>query len=90
VRHPSPPPLAADLPYLPKGPRRQLRRNPSNEIALVDMETPPSAEPDLKAVRIGISAELRTLHADLLREEVPDRIAALLKQLDQQKDTDSA
>jgi len=54
------------------------------------METPPDAGADLKALRTGIGAELRTLHADLLREGVPDRIAELLKQLDQLKDTDSA
>ena len=45
---------------------------------------------DLKAVRTGVGAALRTLHSDVLREEVPDRIAELLRQLDQQKDTDSA
>ena len=38
---------------------------------------------DFKAVRTGIAAELRALHFDVLREEVPDRIAELLKQLDQ-------
>ena len=38
---------------------------------------------DLKAVRTGIGAALRTLHCDVLREEVPDRIAELLRQLDQ-------
>jgi Anti-sigma factor NepR len=49
--------------------------------------TQPNA--DLKAVRTGIGAELRTLHSDVLREEVPDGTAELLKQLDQQKDADS-
>ena len=34
-------------------------------------------------VRTGIGAELRALHSDVLREEVPDRMAELLKQLDQ-------
>jgi hypothetical protein len=38
---------------------------------------------DLMAVRAGIVAALRTLHSDVLREEVPDRIAELLRQLDQ-------
>ena len=33
-------------------------------------------------VRTGIGAELRALHSDVLRE-VPDRMAELLKQLDQ-------
>ena len=41
---------------------------------------------DLKAVRTGIGAELRTLHSDVLREEVPDRMAELLKQLDQPRE----
>lgn len=61
-----------------------------NEIALVGMETPA----DLKAVRTGIGAGLRALYSDMLREELADRIAELLrqldqrlKQLDQQKDT---
>jgi hypothetical protein len=40
----------------------------------------------LKAVRTGIGAALRTLHSEVLHEEVPDRIAELLRQLDQQKD----
>jgi hypothetical protein len=37
---------------------------------------------DFKAVRAGIGAELRVLHSCMLRE-VPDRMAELLKQLDQ-------
>jgi hypothetical protein len=41
------------------------------------------ANADLKTVRTGIGAELRTLHSDVLHEEVPDRMAELLKQLDQ-------
>jgi hypothetical protein len=52
--------------------------------------TRPNTGFDLKAVRTGIGAALRTLHSDVLREEVPDRIAELLRQLDQQKDADSA
>ena len=68
---------------------------PTNGRSSVDMKTPPDAGADLKAVRTGIGAALRTLHSDVLREEVPDRIAALLRQieqqlrrLDQQKDAD--
>jgi Anti-sigma factor NepR len=49
--------------------------------------TRPNAGFDLKAVRTGIGAALRTLHSDVLREAVPDRIAELLRQLDQQEDT---
>jgi len=44
------------------------------------------AESDLKAVRAGIGAAIRTIHSDVLREEIPDRIAALLSQLDEPKD----
>jgi hypothetical protein len=44
----------------------------------------------LKAVRTGIGAELRTLHSDVLRAEVSDRMAELLKRLDQQKGADKA
>jgi Anti-sigma factor NepR len=40
---------------------------------------------DLKAVRTGLGAALRTLHSNVLREEVPDRMGELLRQLDQQK-----
>lgn len=47
------------------------------------------APADLKAVRTGIGAELRTLHFGVLRKEIPDKIAELLRQLDQQKDADS-
>jgi Anti-sigma factor NepR len=61
-----------------------------NETALAGIETPV----DLKAVRTGIGAALRALYSDILREELADRIAQLLqqldqrlKQLDQQKDT---
>jgi hypothetical protein len=39
---------------------------------------------DLNAVRAGIGAELRRLHSDVLREEIPERMAGLIKQLDQQ------
>jgi hypothetical protein len=39
---------------------------------------------DLEAARGGVGTALRAIHSDLLREEVPDRIAELLKQLDEQ------
>ena len=45
----------------------------------------PDAGVDLEPVRTGIGTALRTIHSDVLREEVPDRIAELLKQFDQQK-----
>ena len=41
----------------------------------------------MKAVRTGIGAAIRTIHSDVLREEVPDKIAELLRQLDQDADT---
>ena len=69
-------------------------RNPANEMALVSMERDLSPA-DLRAVRTGIGAALRTLYSDILREKIPDRIAELLGQLDQQlsqldqKDRDS-
>jgi Anti-sigma factor NepR len=58
-------------------------RNPANEMALVGMECDLSPA-DLRAMRRGIGAELRTLCSDVLREKIPDRIAQLLGQLDQQ------
>jgi hypothetical protein len=57
--------------------------NPTNEMALVGMERDLSPA-DLRAVRRGIGAALRTLYSNELREEIPDRIAELLRQLDQQ------
>jgi hypothetical protein len=36
-------------------------------------------------VRAGIGTALRMIHSGVLREEVPDRITELLKQLDQQE-----
>jgi hypothetical protein len=39
----------------------------------------------LGAVRAGIGTALRMIHSGVLREEVPDRITELLKQLDQQE-----
>jgi hypothetical protein len=63
-------------------------RNPANEIPLVGMEWDLSH--DLTAVRRGIGAELRTLYSDALREKIPDRIAELLGQLDQQKADDKS
>ena len=70
-------------------------RNPANEMALVGMECDLSPA-DLRAMRRGIGAELRTLYSDVLRDEILDRMAELLlqldqqlRQLDQQKDADS-
>jgi len=69
-------------------------RNEANEMALVGIDRDPGPT-DLKAVRTGIGQALRTHYFDVLREEVPDRIAELLMQLDQhltqldQEDRDS-
>jgi hypothetical protein len=43
----------------------------------------PDANVDSIAVRAGIGTALRTIHSGVLREDLPDRIAELLKQLDQ-------
>jgi hypothetical protein len=51
--------------------------------------TRPNAGFDSKAVRTGIGAALRTLHSDVLREEVPDMTAELLTQIDRQKEAAS-
>jgi hypothetical protein len=45
----------------------------------------PKAGSDVKAVRTGVGAALRTLYSDVLREKVSDRMAEFLKQLDRQK-----
>ena len=70
--------------------RTVARFNVRHFRRLLERETVEVAPTDLKAVRDGIGAALRTLHSDVLRGELPDRIAELLRQLDQQKDTDSA
>jgi hypothetical protein len=70
--------------------RTNARLNVEHFRRLLRRETDEVAPADLKAVRTGIGAALRTLHSDVLREEAPDRIAVLLRQLDQQKGTDNA
>jgi hypothetical protein len=45
----------------------------------------PNAD-DLRAVRTGVGAALQALYSDVLSEEVPEGIAELLRQLDQQRD----
>jgi len=44
----------------------------------------PGAGFDFEAVRTAIGTALRSLHSNVLREPLPDRIAELLRQLDQQ------
>jgi hypothetical protein len=58
------------------------RRESDQRTDVGPRETRPDASLDLGAVRAGIGRALRMVHSDVLREEVPDRIAELLKQLD--------
>ncbi|MBO0754376.1 MAG: hypothetical protein J2P54_00825 [Bradyrhizobiaceae bacterium] len=41
-----------------------------------------NARSAFEAVRTAIGAELKKLYSDILREPIPDRMAELLKQLD--------
>jgi Anti-sigma factor NepR len=50
-------------------------------LALVGMARE-LAPADVNAVRTGISTELRKLYSGVLREEIPERMAELIKQLD--------
>jgi len=63
------------------------RREPDKTDSVGPHGTRSSAGVDLKVVRTGIGVALRTLHSEVLREKVPDRMAELLSQLDQQKDS---
>ena len=63
---------------------RREYREPGKRDGVGRHGTQPNA--DLKAVRAGIGAAIRTIHSDVLREEIPDRIAALLSQLDEPRD----
>jgi hypothetical protein len=58
--------------------------NPASGMALVGMGLRPKADPDFEAVRTAIGTALRSLHSNVLHEPLPDRIAELLRQLDQQ------
>jgi Anti-sigma factor NepR len=64
--------------------------------APIGMRRRPRARSHFDAVRAGIGAALRSLYSDVLNEPLPDKIAELLRQLDQQlgrlaqqKDSDS-
>jgi hypothetical protein len=59
------------------------RRESDKRTDVRPHETRPNASVELGAVRAGIGTALRLAHSSVLREEVPDRIAELLKQLDQ-------
>ena len=69
---------------------RQPCRKPDKRDSVGQYERQPDAGFDLEAVRTGIGAAIRTIHSDVLREEVPDRIAELLRQLAQQEDAGRA
>jgi hypothetical protein len=57
-------------------------RNTGHVLALVGMARDLMSA-DLNAVRSAIGTELRKLYSDVLRGEIPDRMAELIKQLDQ-------
>jgi len=58
--------------------------NPASGMTLVGMGRRPRAGSDFEAVRTAIGTALRSLHSNVLREPLPDRMAELLRQLDQQ------
>ena len=53
-------------------------------MTLVGMGRRPRAGSNFEAVRTAIGTALRSLHSNVLHEPLPDRIAELLRQLDQQ------
>ena len=68
--------------------------NPASGMTLVGMGRRPRAGSQFDSVRAGIGSALRSLHSDVLREPLPDGIAELLRQLDEQlrqldQDTDN-
>ena len=67
----------------------------AKDLTLVGEGRRPPVGIDFEAVRIAVGAALRRLYSDVLREPIPDRIAELLRQLDEQlrqldQDTDKA
>jgi hypothetical protein len=48
------------------------------------MGRPPGPGADFQAVRTAIGTALRSIHSHVLNEPLPERIAELLSQLDQQ------
>jgi hypothetical protein len=57
---------------------------PTDGMTLVGMGRRPRVRSQFDSVRAGIGVALRSLHSDVLREPLPDRIAELLRQLDEQ------
>jgi hypothetical protein len=61
---------------------RMGARNARHGLALVGMARD-LVSADLNAARSAIGTELRKLYSDVLHPEIPDRMAELIKQLDQ-------
>ena len=57
---------------------------PASGMTLVGMGRRPRAGRDFEAVRTAIGMALRPLHSEVLHEPLPDRIAELIRQLDQE------
>jgi Anti-sigma factor NepR len=57
---------------------------PVSRITLVGMGRRFRPRSPFDSVRAGIGSALQSLHSDVLREPLPDRIAELLRQLDEQ------
>jgi hypothetical protein len=55
-------------------------RNTAHGLALVGMARD-LAQAELNALRTGIGAQLRKLYSDVLREEIPDKVAEQVDQL---------
>jgi hypothetical protein len=57
-------------------------RSPANEKAFMARDLSPA---ELRAVRKGVGAALRTLYSDVLHKEIPNRIAELLSTTESQR-----
>ena len=77
LSHPGIGEMGRDADELPGG------RNPGKRNDVGRMGRRPRARSHLDSVRAGIGSALRSLHSDVLREPLPDRIAELLRQLDE-------
>jgi Anti-sigma factor NepR len=65
--------------------RREADRQQANTAAhIVDMGRRGRARSHFDAVRTGIGTELRSLYSNVLNEPLPEKIAELLRQLDEQ------
>jgi hypothetical protein len=57
---------------------------PANGMMLVGIGHRLRPRSHFDSVRAGIGSALQSLHSDVLREPLPDRIAELMRQLDEQ------